>query len=62
MLDRFNSLVLDLYTRLELRREEGQGTVEYALLLAVIVGAVAIAIGGIGTAVAAKMTAVANLL
>jgi Flp pilus assembly pilin Flp len=62
MLDRFNSLVLDLYSRLELRREEGQGTVEYALLLAVIVGAVALAITGIGTAVANKMTAVANLL
>jgi hypothetical protein len=36
MVDRLNTLVLDLYTRL--RREEGQGTVEYAVVLAFVVG------------------------
>jgi Flp pilus assembly pilin Flp len=60
MLDRFNSLVLDLYSRMQLQREEGQGTVEYALLLAVIVGGVALAVTGLGTAIGAKITAVTN--
>jgi Flp pilus assembly pilin Flp len=62
MLDRFNSLVLDLYSRLQLRREEGQGTVEYALLLAVIVGGVALAVTGLGTAIGQKITTVTNSL
>jgi Flp pilus assembly pilin Flp len=62
MVDRFNSLMLELCSRLQLRREEGQGTVEYALLLAVIVGAVALAITGVGTAISGKLNAVAGLL
>lgn len=62
MLDRFNTLVVSLFSRVELAREEGQGTVEYALLLAVIVGAVALAITGLGSALAGKLDNVASLI
>jgi Flp pilus assembly pilin Flp len=62
MLDRINTLVVHLFSRVELAREEGQGTVEYALLLAIVVGAVALAITGLGTAISAKLTDVANSL
>jgi Flp pilus assembly pilin Flp len=62
MLDRFNTLVVHLFSRVELAREEGQGTVEYALLLAIVVGAVALAITGLGTAISTKLTDVGNLL
>lgn len=42
MVDRFNTLIVDLFARLQLQREEGQGTVEYALILGlVVVGAIA---------------------
>jgi Flp pilus assembly pilin Flp len=41
MVDRLNTLVLNLFSRLQLHREEGQGMVEYALIIAVI------AVGGI---------------
>jgi Flp pilus assembly pilin Flp len=62
MLDRFNTLVLDLFSRVQLQREEGQGTVEYALLLAVIVGAVALAVTGLGSAIANKLSVVGGKL
>jgi Flp pilus assembly pilin Flp len=62
MLDRFNRLVLDLYSRLQLRREEGQGTVEYALLRAVIVGGVAFAVTGLGAAIGDKIGKVSDTL
>lgn len=41
MLERFNLLVLDLVSRLQqpLRREEGQGSVEYVLILVGVVAA-----------------------
>lgn len=41
MLDRFNLLVLDLLSRAQqpLRREEGQGSVEYVLILVGVVAA-----------------------
>ena len=55
MLDRFNTLVLDLISRAQLAREEGQGTVEYALVLAVVVGVVAVAVSGLGTRIGAKL-------
>lgn len=48
MVDRFNTLVLDLFSRLQLAREEGQGTVEYAVVLAFVVGLGAI-IAGLAT-------------
>ena len=55
MLDRFNTMVLDLYSRIELWREEGQGTVEYALVLAIVVGVVATAVGLLGSRIGAKI-------
>jgi Flp pilus assembly pilin Flp len=42
MVDRFNTLVLNLFSRAQLAREEGQGTVEYALVLAAVVGVAAV--------------------
>jgi Flp pilus assembly pilin Flp len=58
MFDRFNTLVLDLFSRVQLQREEGQGTVEYALILAAIVLACATLLTGLGSAIAAKFTAI----
>jgi Flp pilus assembly pilin Flp len=62
MLDRINTLVVHLFSRVELAREEGQGTVEYALILAAIVLAVATLLSGIGTTIAGKLTLVSNAL
>ena len=62
MLDRFNTLMLDLYSRLQLQREEGQGTVEYALILSVIVLAVAAVLTPLGAAIAGKIRGVTSQL
>lgn len=60
MVDRLNVLLVELYSRL--RREEGQGAVEYALILAGVVAAVAAGILLLGPAITGKLTDVANSL
>jgi Flp pilus assembly pilin Flp len=55
MMDRINTFVVATYTRLQ--REEGQATLEYALVLVAIVGLVAAAaFGGLGTSIQNKFT------
>lgn len=61
MVDRFNTLVLDLFSRTQLwREEEGQGTVEYALILAAVVVGAAVVLGLLGTNVVSKLTTIKN--
>ena len=62
MFDRFNVFLLDLASRAQLARQEGQGTVEYALILSVIVLAVAAVLTPLGAAIAGKITGVTNTL
>jgi Flp pilus assembly pilin Flp len=58
MVDRFNIFVADLFARLQ--REEGQGMVEYALVLGVVVAiAAAAAFTGLGDQIAGKFSDVA---
>ena len=62
MFDRFNIFLLDLVSRVQLQREEGQGTVEYALILSVIVLAVAAVLTPLGAAIANKISGVTTAL
>jgi Flp pilus assembly pilin Flp len=56
MVDRLNIFVGELFARL--RREEGQGMVEYALVLGVVVAiGVAVTAVGLDSKIAAKFTA-----
>jgi Flp pilus assembly pilin Flp len=53
MMDRINTFVASTFARLQ--REEGQATLEYALVLVAIVGLVAAAaFGGLGDDIKAK--------
>jgi hypothetical protein len=46
MMDRINALIMNVWSRgFELRREEGQGTVEYVLIVAALVTFVGAIIG-----------------
>lgn len=61
MVDRLNTFMLDLFSRLDLKREEGQGTVEYALVLALVVAiAAAVLATGVAGTIAGKFTSIAN--
>ena len=65
MLDRFNVWAGSLYARSQdLKKEEGQTFVEYALVLSVIVVAVLLAVTwtGLGTAIGAAITKVTNAI
>jgi Flp pilus assembly pilin Flp len=44
----------------DLKREEGQGATEYALVVGFIVVAVAVTVGGLGTAIAGLLSRVAG--
>lgn len=58
MVDRLNTLIVNLFSRVQLRREEGQGTLEYALVLAVVAGAVAAAVALLGGGIHDKVVSV----
>jgi Flp pilus assembly pilin Flp len=58
MVDRLNVLIGQLVARTQLRREEGQGAVEYALILAGVAAAVAAGILVLGPAITAKLSGI----
>jgi Flp pilus assembly pilin Flp len=59
MVDRFNIFVGQLYSRLQ--REEGQGMVEYALVLGLVVAiGVAVTATGIAGTIAGKFSSIAS--
>ena len=60
MLDRINLLLLDAFTRL--RREEGQGVVEYALILGLIVAGAVALLTQVGGAVTKDLTSFTSQL
>jgi Flp pilus assembly pilin Flp len=65
MFDRFNAWVGSLYVRShDLKKEDGQTFVEYALVLSVIVVAVLLAItwSGLGTAIGKAIDSVAKAI
>jgi Flp pilus assembly pilin Flp len=65
MLDRFNVWVGMLVARThDMKDEDGQTFVEYALVLAVIVVGVLLAVtwGGLGTAIGAAITKITNAI
>jgi Flp pilus assembly pilin Flp len=65
MMDRFNVWVGSLYARShDLKKDEGQTFVEYALVLSVIVVAVLLAVTwtGLGTAIGTAITKVTNAI
>jgi pilus assembly protein Flp/PilA len=60
MMDRLNIMVLDLLSRAQLKREEGQGMVEYALILAVVA---VVAVAGwklVGTTLSSKGSSISS--
>jgi Flp pilus assembly pilin Flp len=57
-----NRLVLSLYTRAQIRREEGQALVEYTLILALVSVAAIIALTGLGGAIVKELEAVTGKL
>ncbi len=62
MWTKLNSFMLSLYSRAQIRNEEGQALVEYTLILA-LVSIVAITIlGAIGTDIVGKLTKVSEAL
>jgi Flp pilus assembly pilin Flp len=65
MLEHFNLWAASLVGRIEeLKNEDGQTFVEYALILAVVVVAVLLAVtwGGLGTAIQSAITQVAQAI
>lgn len=58
MVDRLNTLALDLFARLQ--REEGQGMVEYALVIAVLVVGGLAAWHFLGNSIGAKASNIGN--
>ena len=65
MMDRFNAWATAFVGRItELKRDEGQTFVEYALILAVVVVGVLLAVtwGGLGTAIGTAISHVQNAI
>jgi Flp pilus assembly pilin Flp len=60
MLDRFNTMLVALYARLQ--AEEGQTMAEYALVLALIVAVTAAVFTGLGTHIKAQLNGVCHLM
>ncbi len=58
MWNELNRLVLSLYTRVQIQKEEGQALVEYTLILALVSIAAIIALTGLGGAIAAALETV----
>jgi hypothetical protein len=58
MFDRLNILVLDLYSRLQLQREEGQGTVEYVMIFAAVAAMATLIVGLLSGALQTKITSI----
>jgi Flp pilus assembly pilin Flp len=57
-----NRLVLSLYTRAQVGRQEGQALVEYTLILALVSIAAIIVLGNLGTAITGKLQEVVTAL
>ncbi len=55
MWTKLNQGILSLWTRAQIRKEEGQALVEYTLILALISVVAITVLTGIGTQVAAKL-------
>jgi Flp pilus assembly pilin Flp len=58
----FSRLIQRLITRLALRGEEGQGLVEYALILSLISVATIIILGAIGTSIGGVFSQITSAL
>jgi Flp pilus assembly pilin Flp len=57
-----NRFVLSLYTRMQIRKEEGQALVEYTLILALISVVAILVLTNIGSDILTKLTAVEKAL
>jgi Flp pilus assembly pilin Flp len=57
-----NRLVLSLYTRAQLGRQEGQALVEYTLILALVSIAAIVVLGNLGGAIVTKLNEVVTAL
>jgi pilus assembly protein Flp/PilA len=62
MWSNINNLITSLFARVQLRREDGQGLVEYALILALVSIAVVTVLGLVGTDIGKELTLVTNAL
>jgi pilus assembly protein Flp/PilA len=62
MWSNINNLITTLFARVQLRREDGQGLVEYALILALVSIAVVTVLGLVGTDIGKELTLVTNAL
>ena len=57
-----NRFVLSLYTRAQIKKDEGQALVEYTLILALVSIVAITVLTGIGTQITSKLTSVKEAL
>jgi pilus assembly protein Flp/PilA len=62
MWSNINNLITTLFARVQLRREDGQGLVEYALILALVSIAVVTVLALVGKDIGVELTAVTSAL
>ena len=62
MFTALNRLVLSLYTRVQLKKEEGQALVEYTLILALVSIAAILALTGLANAIIKELETVTKAL